>query len=93
MLQVTHRALAEGSENGASYHCPVSPHLAALGTNRHQQKEIGSWNQLQFLQGAEAWSMSLLTQVYGWTSQEVSVQVAQVRNDAQNMRIHAYYNM
>lgn len=58
-----------------------------------RMKEIGSWNQLQFLQGAEAWSMSLLTQVYGMAPEEVSLQVAQVRNDGQNMRIHAYYNM
>ncbi|KAL1953628.1 hypothetical protein VTO42DRAFT_2414 [Malbranchea cinnamomea] len=58
-----------------------------------RMKEIGSWNQLQFLQGAEAWSMTLLMQAYGWTAEQVQAQVAQVRNDAQNMRIHAYYLM
>ncbi|PGH35653.1 hypothetical protein GX50_01501 [[Emmonsia] crescens] len=56
-------------------------------------KEVGWWNQLQFLQGVEAWSMTLLTHVFGWKPQEVQVHVAYTRNDAQNVNIHSYYNM
>ncbi|WEW57242.1 hypothetical protein PRK78_002707 [Emydomyces testavorans] len=56
-------------------------------------KEIGLWNQMQFLQGVEAWTMGLLTSVYGWTAQEVQVEVARVREDAKNMNIHSYYMM
>ncbi|KAK2806173.1 hypothetical protein FQN50_005896 [Emmonsiellopsis sp. PD_5] len=56
-------------------------------------KEIGAWNQAQYLQGVEAWSMNLLTHVLGWHPMEVQVHVAQVRNDARNKHIHSYYNM
>ena len=48
---------------------------------------------MQFLDGVEAWSMALLTGIHGWSKLEVIAHVAEVRNDAQNMKIHAYYNM
>ncbi|PGG96661.1 hypothetical protein AJ79_09498 [Helicocarpus griseus UAMH5409] len=56
-------------------------------------KTIGWWNRLQFLQGVEAWSMNLLTHVLGWKPEEVQVHVAYARKDAQNIHIHAYYNI
>ncbi|ODH49896.1 hypothetical protein GX48_03985 [Paracoccidioides brasiliensis] len=56
-------------------------------------KEVGWWNQVQFLQGVEAWSLNLLTHVFGWSPKEVQVHVAYRRNDARNASIHAYYNM
>ncbi|OJD21936.1 hypothetical protein ACJ73_06725 [Blastomyces percursus] len=56
-------------------------------------KGIGWWNQLQFLQGVEAWSMTLLTHVFGWKPQEAQVHVAYTRNNARNVSIHAYYTV
>jgi hypothetical protein len=43
------------------------------------------------LQGIQAVSLMLFTNVLGWTVVEVEVLLAQVRKEAKNRDIHAYW--
>jgi SAM-dependent methyltransferase len=54
-------------------------------------KELGEWNYFNVLQGMQAVSLMLFTNVLGWTVAEVEVLLTQVRKEAKNRDIHAYW--
>ena len=56
-------------------------------------KELGSWNQINILEGMEGFCLALMTRGLGWRKEEVDVFVAQVSNDIKDRRIHGYYPM
>ncbi|KAB8068026.1 S-adenosyl-L-methionine-dependent methyltransferase [Aspergillus leporis] len=53
-------------------------------------KEWGNYNRLQWEEGIEAWSMWLLTNIFGWTRVEVEIYLARMRQALRNSKIHAY---
>ncbi|KAJ0276631.1 hypothetical protein CBS470a_010701 [Colletotrichum nupharicola] len=56
-------------------------------------KEIGQWQNENLFQGWEAICMAPLTRALGWTKEEVTVLMAQNRQDFNNRNIHAYFPM
>ncbi|KAL8409210.1 hypothetical protein RB594_007597 [Gaeumannomyces avenae] len=54
-------------------------------------KQIGRWNEENFVEGCEAMSMALLTRHLGWTREEVVDFSARVRADIADSRKHAYF--
>ncbi|KAJ0361704.1 hypothetical protein COL26b_013627 [Colletotrichum chrysophilum] len=54
-------------------------------------KEIGQWQNENLYQGWEAICMAPLTRALGWTKEEVTVLMAQNRQDFNNRNIHAYF--
>jgi hypothetical protein len=54
-------------------------------------KELGQWNYVNVLSGIQAVSLMLFTNVLGWPVAEVEVLLSQVRKDAKNRDIHAYW--
>ncbi|KAJ0351203.1 hypothetical protein COL154_013005 [Colletotrichum chrysophilum] len=56
-------------------------------------KEIGQWQNENLYQGWEAICMAPLTRALGWTKEEVTVLMAQNRQDFNNRNIHAYFPM
>ncbi|KAI5361823.1 Putative S-adenosyl-L-methionine-dependent methyltransferase [Septoria linicola] len=56
-------------------------------------KELGRWNQVNIIDGLEAFCLALLTRGLGWRKEEVDVFVARVSNDFRNRKIHAYFPM
>jgi len=54
-------------------------------------KELGAWNYHNVLQGIQAVSLMLFTNVLGWSVAEVEVLLAEVRKEAKNRDIHAYW--
>lgn len=56
-------------------------------------KTKGLWNLYNSLKGLQAFTVGLFTRVLGWEIEEIEVLLARVRNDLQNPRIHAYWNM
>jgi hypothetical protein len=56
------------------------------------QKEIGSLDLLQCLDGLEAMSMRVLTHVRGWAAEEVKVFLALVRKDFLNPRMQMMHD-
>jgi len=57
-----------------------------------KMKEIGSFDLLQFLNGLEAISLRVFTHVRGWSTEEVTVFLAQVRKDMLNPRMQIQHN-
>lgn len=55
-------------------------------------KEIGLCNLAQVLDGMEGFSLQLFCGVLGWTKEEVTVFLAQVRRDFMNPAIHLQYD-
>ncbi|KAI9821132.1 MAG: hypothetical protein M1827_003866 [Pycnora praestabilis] len=56
-------------------------------------KEIGRWNQLNWEEGLEGWSMALLTRVMGWSYTEVQSWMAQVKTALRDHRHHAFQDV
>ncbi|KAM5343496.1 hypothetical protein ACJ41O_012033 [Fusarium nematophilum] len=56
-------------------------------------KELGQWNNtnMDAYQGLEALAMAAFTRVLGWSQDEVTVFLADVRKDLNNRSIHAYW--
>ncbi|PSN66925.1 S-adenosyl-L-methionine-dependent methyltransferase [Corynespora cassiicola Philippines] len=54
-------------------------------------KELGKWNLLHCLQGAEGWGLFLLTNVMQWTVEEAQVFIARFRQGLKEKRVHAYF--
>ncbi|KAH6636067.1 S-adenosyl-L-methionine-dependent methyltransferase [Chaetomium tenue] len=54
-------------------------------------KELGEWNYFNVLQGIQAVSLMLFTNVLGWPVAEVELLLTQVRKEAKNRDIHAYW--
>ncbi|PWY88163.1 S-adenosyl-L-methionine-dependent methyltransferase [Aspergillus heteromorphus CBS 117.55] len=61
---------------------PKDPHM----------KEIGAMNMLALLDGLEAFSIILFTQVLGWRPEEVTVFLAKVRQDTMKKGVHLLSN-
>jgi len=58
-----------------------------------RNKEIGLWNLRQLSDGLEGMSQRLICGVEGWSHEELTVLLAQVRKDFHSPKIHAYYNL
>lgn len=56
-------------------------------------KELGRWNQVNIIDGLEAFCLALLTRGLGWRKEEVDILVAKTTSDLRNRRIHAYFPM
>lgn len=56
-------------------------------------KQIGYINLMQILEGLEAFSLRLLCDVEGWSLDEVTVLLAQVRNELTSRTFHAQIRM
>ncbi|KAJ0384001.1 hypothetical protein COL922a_009297 [Colletotrichum nupharicola] len=54
-------------------------------------KEIGQWQNENLFKGWEAICMAPLTRALGWTKEEVTVLMAQNRQDFNNRNIHDYF--
>jgi len=55
-----------------------------------KMKEIGRWNQMRAEQGLEGYSLRLLTQVGGWSYEEVQVFIAKMRAALREKKSHPY---
>jgi SAM-dependent methyltransferase len=55
-------------------------------------KEIGALDLIQFLDGAEAMTLRVLTTVLGWSSEEAQVLLVDVRKDLKNPKLQAQHN-
>ncbi|KAL6406919.1 hypothetical protein AUP68_09735 [Ilyonectria robusta] len=56
-------------------------------------KELGEWSKLNTDGLLEGLSMALFTRCLGWTAEEVSVFLVDVRKDLNNPKIHAYWSI
>lgn len=56
-------------------------------------KELGEWSNLNTDGLLEGLSMALFTRCLGWTAEEVSVFLVDVRKDLNNPKIHAYWSI
>ena len=56
------------------------------------QKEVGTFDLLQFCEGLEAMSLRVFTKIHGWTPAEVQVLLAQVRKDLMNPRMQMQHD-
>ncbi|KAK4494688.1 hypothetical protein PRZ48_014044 [Zasmidium cellare] len=60
---------------------PKDPHL----------KRIGGLNLMQFLDGLEAFSLGMFTQVLGWSVEQVHLFLMDVRRDAMKKSVHMHH--
>lgn len=56
-------------------------------------KLCGAWTHENFLQGVQAVSLMLFTNVLGWSKDEIELLLVDVRKDVKNRQIHAYWPM
>ncbi|KAK1975086.1 methyltransferase domain-containing protein [Colletotrichum cereale] len=56
-------------------------------------KELGIWNHENISPSWEGFLMAPLTRVHNWTKEEVLILAMEVRKDAANRHIHAYYQI
>ncbi|KAI9802514.1 MAG: hypothetical protein M1833_001586 [Piccolia ochrophora] len=93
---ITHRVIKipvgrwPKDQASVSLHFPP-PTSTTLNRSKHQ-KNLGTWNLLQILEGLEAFTMALFTRILGWSTEEAQVMLAQVRKDLRNQKIHSYLN-
>ncbi len=57
-----------------------------------KHKELGLWALGNFSWGCESMSLALFTRALGWSAEEVTVFMGQVRSDLKRRRYHAYWN-
>ncbi|KAL1971102.1 hypothetical protein VTN77DRAFT_53 [Rasamsonia byssochlamydoides] len=53
-------------------------------------KEIGKFQQVQQIQAADSYTPALFSRVLGWTSEEIEVLLAKVRNELKDRSLHMY---
>jgi hypothetical protein len=53
-------------------------------------KDLGRYNQVNVLEGLEAYTLASLTRVLGWDMQEVEVFFAGVRRELVDRSLHTY---
>jgi hypothetical protein len=70
----------------------ASPIFRYIIANSIIQKEIGSYNLWQTLDGLEAFSLRVLTTVYKWEVEEVTVFLAQVRKNFFNPKMQIQHD-
>ena len=58
-----------------------------------QQKEIGTINMMQFLEGLEGFAMAIFTKILGWTIEEINTLLAGVRKDAMKKDVHMLHKL
>lgn len=58
-----------------------------------KHKELGIWNNENFCNGFEAFTMAPFTRAHGWKREEVLVFLIDVRKDLRDRSIHAYWPM
>jgi hypothetical protein len=56
-------------------------------------KELGAYQQANIIEGLDAFSLALMTRVLGWSSEEVTVLLADVRRELLDRKIHLYAKM
>ncbi|KAF9767775.1 hypothetical protein IL306_015012 [Fusarium sp. DS 682] len=56
-------------------------------------KELGTWCYENFSSGLEAITMAALTRGHGWSMEDTTMFLTQVRKDMGNKKIHAYWPM
>lgn len=56
-------------------------------------KELGAYQQANIIEGLDAFSLALMTRVLGWSSEEVTVLLADVRKELLDRKIHLYAKM
>ncbi|OLN81082.1 Trans-aconitate 2-methyltransferase 12 [Colletotrichum chlorophyti] len=54
-------------------------------------KELGAWNNENFCEGFEGFSMAPLTRAHNWKKEEVQVFLIDVRKDLRDRNMHAYW--
>ncbi|KAK3905094.1 hypothetical protein C8A05DRAFT_31090 [Staphylotrichum tortipilum] len=54
-------------------------------------KELGTWTFVNMISGIQAVSLMLFTNILGWSAEEVEVLLVDVRKEAKNKDIHAYW--
>lgn len=55
-----------------------------------KMKELGRFQQVNILEGVEAFTLALFTRVLGWSAEEVQIFMADVRKEATDRSVHAY---
>lgn len=77
-----------------SYNGHVQPDRRQIPTNpwpkQPKMKELGRFQQVNFLEGMEAHTLALLTRVLGWDPIEVQLLLAEVRKELTDRSIHSY---
>lgn len=58
-----------------------------------KQKKAGAINQVQFMEGIEAFTIGLFTRTLGWSAEEVQVFLERVRKDAVKKERHRQLNL
>lgn len=56
-------------------------------------KMLGRWKQKSVDEGLEACALAPLTRALGWTEQQVLELCAEVRKEAMDISVHAYFNV
>lgn len=56
-------------------------------------REVGQWNLINLFEGIEGISARLLESIYGMKEEEVAHFLEEVKRDAKNPKIHAYWPM
>ncbi|RJE18621.1 Methyltransferase [Aspergillus sclerotialis] len=67
------------------YKIPTNP-----WAKQPRMKELGRFQQVNFLEGMEAHTLALLTRVLGWDAIEVQLLLAEVRKELTDRSIHSY---
>ncbi|KAK8237765.1 methyltransferase domain-containing protein [Phyllosticta capitalensis] len=57
------------------------------------KKELGMFNLMQTLEGLEAYTLRLFTQVHGWRREEIDVVVAKVRSEIMSRWLHSQFDL
>lgn len=55
-----------------------------------RMKELGRYEQVNFMEGLEAWTLALYTRVLGWSALEVEIFFADVRKELVDRSLHLY---
>lgn len=58
-----------------------------------QEKDVARWYNLALTQGLEAMTLGPMHRIYGWTKDDVTRLITEVRRDICNRKIRAYNNL
>jgi len=88
--------LLEGWVKDAGFvnvHHSVLPIPVGQWPKDNKLKELGAFDLIQFLDGLEAISLRIFTNVQGWSPNQIQVFLAEVRKDLKNTRLQAQHNL
>lgn len=60
---------------------------------RRLTRDAGAWSLENILQGLQGLSLSLFTQILGWTPERLELFLVEVRKDFRNTSMHGYWQM